>query len=96
MTTLIYSTIRFRRITYTLAYNSDIKLGTFLYSDCKSYSELVRVSAVNKVYEKASSVKTFKRFFYFLCCMFPKYGFYNCDFQIIIVPNKCMCNLNPV
>ena len=28
----------------------NIKLGTFLYSECKSYSELVRVSAVNKIF----------------------------------------------
>ena len=28
-----------------------IKLGTFLYSDCKIYSELVRVSVVTRVFE---------------------------------------------
>ena len=37
-------------------------------------------------YQKASCVKTFKRrFFYFLCCIFSKYGFYNCDFQITLL-----------
>ena len=50
-----------------------------------------------RYYQKASCVKTFKRrFFYFLCCIFSKYGFSNCDFQIIIVPNKFICDLNPV
>ena len=48
-------------------------------------------------YQKASCVQIFKRrFFCFLCCIFSKYGFYNCDFQIIIVPKKFMCNLNAV
>ena len=42
-------------------------------------------------YQKVSSVKTFKRrFFYFLCRIFSKYGFYNCEFKIIIVPKKFM------
>ena len=31
-----------------------------------------------------------KRFFYFLCCIFSKYGVVNCEFQIIIVPKKLM------
>ena len=48
-------------------------------------------------YQKVSCVKTFKRrFFYFLCCIFSKYGFYNCEFQVIIAPKKFMWNLNPV
>ena len=48
-------------------------------------------------YQKASCGKILiRRFFYFLCCIFSKYGLYNCDFQIIIVPNKFMCNPNPV
>ena len=48
-------------------------------------------------YQKTSCVKTFKRMnFYFLCYIFSKYGFCNCEFQIIIVPKKCMWNLNPV
>ena len=46
-------------------------------------------------YQKVSSVKTFKRrFFYLLCCIFSKYGFYNCEFQIIIMPKKFL--LNPI
>ena len=31
------------------------ELGTFLYSDCKSYLELVRVSVVTRVFEPYSS-----------------------------------------
>ena len=46
-------------------------------------------------YRKVSCVKTFKRrLLYFLCCIFSKYGFYNCQFQIIIVPK--IWNLNSV
>ena len=42
-------------------------------------------------YKKESCVKTFKRrFFNFLCCIFPKYGFYNSELQIIFVPMKFM------
>ena len=42
-------------------------------------------------HQKVSCVKKFKRrFFYFLCCIFSKYGFYICEFQIIIVPEKFM------
>ena len=42
-------------------------------------------------YQKVSYVKILKRrFFYFLCCIFSKYEFYNCEFQIIIVPKKYM------
>ena len=33
----------------------DIKFGTFLYNVCKSHSELMRVSAVNRVFEPYSS-----------------------------------------
>ena len=48
-------------------------------------------------YQKVSCIKTFKRrFFYFLCCIFSKYGFYNCEFKIIIVPKKFMRIQNPV
>ena len=46
-------------------------------------------------HQKVSCVKTFeRRFFYFLCCIFLKYGFYNCEFKIIIVPEKFMWNKN--
>ena len=42
-------------------------------------------------YQKVSCIKTFKRrFFYFLCCIFSKYGSYNYEFQIIIVLEKFM------
>ena len=42
-------------------------------------------------YQKVSCVKQFiKRFFYFLCRKFSKHVFYNCEFQIIIVPKKFM------
>ena len=42
-------------------------------------------------YQKVSCGKTFKRrFFYFHCYILSKYEFYNCGFQIIIVPNKFM------
>ena len=45
-------------------------------------------------YQKVSCVKTFKqKFFYFLCCIFSKYGFYNCEFQIIIVPIRNLCEI---
>ena len=47
-------------------------------------------------YQKVFCVKAFKRFFYFLCCIFSKYGFCNCEFQIIIMPKEFMWNLNPV
>ena len=48
-------------------------------------------------YQKLSCVKTFKRrFSYFLCFIFSKYVFYNCEFQVIIDPKKFMWNLNPV
>ena len=42
---------------HALLQSSDIKLGTFLYSDCKSYSELMRVSVVTRVFEPYSWVK---------------------------------------
>ena len=41
-------------------------------------------------------ISDIKRYFNFLCCIFSKYGFYNCEFKIIIVPEKFMSNLNPV
>ena len=52
--------------------------------DETTFSNVLYVKKFN-YYKKLSCVKTFqRRFFYFLCCIFSKYGIYNCEFQIII------------
>ena len=65
------------------------------FNDTKVWNLHKKIALLSK--STISCVKTFKRcFFYFLCCIFLKYEFYNCEAQIIIVPKKLMQNLNPV
>ena len=65
--------MRSRRITYTIAYNAETKLGTLLYSDSELFRACESTSVVTRVFE-SQSCKNKSTFFYQLFIKYFKHS----------------------